>query len=304
MSFSLSAPVFTNEEESVELAALTEEEKEEIHRDLHGDKDKKHAETETPDELVEEMEKELLHIPADCKSHYMEAMSKCPDVVASESNRMQFLRYEDYRPEAAARHLVEYWRYRNSVFGSELAYLPLSKTGALREDCEVLSAGVWSELPDDSEGRAVLYYDRAKGDAVVKKDGIHRVMFYSVNQLLQRESAQKNGIVMVIDVRSMYDIKSFDRKLDRRKVDLFINALPVRIRALHVCCTGHRSILDFICPMFKKMVGKDLRHRMVLHNGDPEDIVASLEDYGLSSNILPDQLGGTFVMEEPDGSSG
>lgn len=99
-AFSFSAPRFTDEDEEVELAAMTEEERENVHNDLYGT----HVEVNETEELRETCLAQMQQcldeiIPDDEKQVYLEACQVCPELVRTESAPMRFLRSENYNPE-------------------------------------------------------------------------------------------------------------------------------------------------------------------------------------------------------------
>ena len=100
MTFSFSAPRFTEADERYEQEHLTESERMEAWRDVYG---KTVPLEETPEILQnaqELVEKELQHISN--KQAYLDAVAACPDVVRSESPALRFLRCEKYN--AAVSH--------------------------------------------------------------------------------------------------------------------------------------------------------------------------------------------------------
>jgi hypothetical protein len=45
--------------------------------------------------------------------------------------------------------MLAYWKIRRKFFGEERAFLPLTMTGALAQDVEVIEAGIYAILPKD-----------------------------------------------------------------------------------------------------------------------------------------------------------
>ena len=59
--------------------------------------------------------------------------------------------------------MLAYWKIRRKFFGEERAFLPLTMTGALAQDVEVIEAGIYAILPKDQKGRrGVLFLDRIR----------------------------------------------------------------------------------------------------------------------------------------------
>eukprot|EP00541_Cyclophora_tenuis_P014631 CAMPEP_0116566978 /NCGR_PEP_ID=MMETSP0397-20121206/14751_1 /TAXON_ID=216820 /ORGANISM="Cyclophora tenuis, Strain ECT3854" /LENGTH=343 /DNA_ID=CAMNT_0004093917 /DNA_START=66 /DNA_END=1097 /DNA_ORIENTATION=+ len=306
MSLSLSAPTLTPEEEEKEIAAITTEEWDLISQDLYGVEEKKKEETGNSSSSRKPrrisnlegaraaVDNEIRQIPPEDKTSYMEAMARCPSIVSLESNPISFLQSEGLQPANAAKRLVGYWKARQQLLGDQ-AFLPLTKDGAFKKHLNCLSSKVWQVLPEDNHGRAVMFYDEQRlEEKKLKKEDVLRCLWYGAHKILTRQPLQQQkDVVIIVDARSMYNVNSFHRKLEKKVVDLLSNILPLHIRAIHVCCTHHRSIMEFVCPMFKKMLKRRYRYRMVLHQADTtQETLASLEDYGFSPNSLPATLGG------------
>jgi hypothetical protein len=73
--------------------------------------------------------------------------------------------------------MLLYWKTRRKLFGEDRAFLPLTLSGALREDLEIIESGILAILPNDAKGRGVLFLDRIRAvpplatrDAVVSYD--------------------------------------------------------------------------------------------------------------------------------------
>ena len=238
--------------------------------------------------------------------------------------------------------MVEYWKLRRHLFGDD-AFLPTREIEALSKYSAhgwsilpddhygravlFFDQNIIDELDckrDTVVSRVVLKKKGSRSNLLLTR-GLSflsqwRSLWFAVHRILERrqqhpqtvpqqpgqqhQQQQQQDLVLLADVRCMYTVNSFDRKLERRVIDMCSKVLPVTVRAIHVCCSAHRSILEFVCPMFKKMLGKRLRTRLVLHQGDVTDeLLASLEDYGLTVNGLPAALGGIVNNNNNNGSN-
>jgi hypothetical protein len=176
--FSFTAPHITPEEEQKERDSLTEEMREELKHDLYGDGVVHDAEEgEEEDELKEEerrlttalneLDVILEETPAAHKKDYLDAQTRAPHLVDTEANPRKFLRCENYHAEAAATRMLFYWKMRRKLFGDDRAFLPLTlntptNNGALRDDVEIVQAGLLAIHPPDEKGRGVLFFDRIR----------------------------------------------------------------------------------------------------------------------------------------------
>lgn len=276
----------------MERLALSEIEREHITNDIFGSVQKESSQNLIID-AREIMEAKLRQMPSELKTAYMEALASCPNIVNVESNPYAMLRADDYEPALAAQRLVKYWETRLSLFG-QYAFLPMTVEGALQSDIAALETNFCEMLPHDKNGRRVIYYDRSRiSNAVYNRDSIVRVMWYAIHKVSNEENAQNAGFVLLTDCRQD-TLHSFDRKLVKLLIDSCIRVAPIRLRALHICCSTHRSILSFVCPAMKMIVGKRIRGRTILHSGDPKELLYDLEDYGMPANILPISLGGSY----------
>jgi hypothetical protein len=96
MSFSWSAPQVTPEQETLERESMSSEERATIVADIYG------SNNSSVDENIDAISDVHMHISlisSDEKVAYLEANERCPDLVATESNAMTFLRADRYSPE-------------------------------------------------------------------------------------------------------------------------------------------------------------------------------------------------------------
>ena len=139
------------------------------------------------------MKCELERIPIHKKRALMEARSKCRDQEFSDGRLVKFLRCEgmnaqvccvdviciycrakqsrslsprtnpivsSHTSQLAAQRFVRYWQSRRDVFGDEKYVLPMTLSGAVRDDMAALLSGVYSLLPHlDSSGRQITYLE-------------------------------------------------------------------------------------------------------------------------------------------------
>lgn len=100
----------------------------------------------------------LEQLPQEMKAALVEAVRKCPDLVATESDPILFLRREEFNVWAAAFRLALYWKMRKECFG-ERAFLAITVTDGTcalsAEDISLLRTGFRVVLPDDQQGRPV-----------------------------------------------------------------------------------------------------------------------------------------------------
>jgi hypothetical protein len=104
----------------------------------------------------------------------------------------------------AAKRMVAFWAMRRNICG-EAAFLPLVATGqgALNaEAISLLNGGYAVRLLDDKEGRAVLFIDRSRFQHGSEfRNAILQVSLYMFCVMLEEESSQKKGFVLVANLK-------------------------------------------------------------------------------------------------------
>lgn len=109
---------------------------------------------------ITSLEAELHRLPQADSEAYYQAVEKCPDQV-DYKRKLVFLDASRNDVQAAASKLAEYWKTRVEVFGTERAYLPMTLTGAMKDEVMHLASlrCVWRLLPQtDTAGRTVLFF--------------------------------------------------------------------------------------------------------------------------------------------------
>ena len=113
------------------------------------------------------LEEVLRATPPSDKKCYLEATIRCPSET-TDDRKAAFLETDDLDPQAAASRLCAYWDERVDTFGDELAFLPMTLKGAMREDVEhmIHSCPMQRMAKPDLHGRQMTYYDVGRGDTV------------------------------------------------------------------------------------------------------------------------------------------
>jgi hypothetical protein len=100
MSFSWSAPQVTLEQEILERESLTVAERAKLVTDIYGHSEQSVQESALMVAIaIADVNMHLSLIPLEEKGAYLEALERCPDLVASESSCITFLRTEHFNPE-------------------------------------------------------------------------------------------------------------------------------------------------------------------------------------------------------------
>jgi CRAL/TRIO domain len=251
-----------------------------------------------------------------------QAQSKCPELTTEEF-QLWFLRCEVFNADVrmgilrsihlgseilgfltlrdgialqlAAKRYAKYWSKRVELFGEEKAFLPLTLSGALKDDTVALQAGFSFITGTDSTGRAVFVDIPAKlGACTEPRESKARVFWYLIHEALTKyEDAQKRGVLFVTSPRGA-KFRHFDSKMTGMLTDSIKGCWPVRLSCIHVCRPP--AFVSILLPIVKLMMGPALRKRFRFHTGSPDKIAESLESVGIPRSAFPPDLGGDFKI--------
>ena len=230
-------------------------------------------------------------IEIDEKHGYLMAKEKCPDL-CDDSFKLIFLRCEVFNVEKSVCRFVQYWNMRLEVFGEELAFLPMTLDGAMKQDVDAMQLQYLQLAKDttDPYGRSLLLFDFNVEGGSASSKSLLRVVWYQVHQALMKESVQKQGVVVY--VRCLDSMKDWRPSLSKHIVTAGQGILPVRFAGMHFM--NPPTFLSIIMRFIKPLVGKKLRHRFYSHSGETvDDVLASLDKFGLGRReMLPVSYGG------------
>lgn len=120
-----------------------------------------------------------------------------------------------------------------------------------------------------------------------------RVIFYMLTVAYERESVQRNGLVVVADVKN-YSTRHFDRKFLKCLSYLCTGHYhPIQMKGFHMCASpGHKSCFLMVLPFIKYFMTRKIRQRFLVHRGTEREVATDLEGYGIKKENLPISLGG------------
>ena len=225
------------------------------------------------------------------------AKEKCEESLqdlCGDTFKLIFLRCEVFNVEKSVQRFIKYWNTRLEVFGDELAFLPMTLDGAMQHDVNTVLLQYLQLAKDttDPYGRALLLFDfNIEGDNTISSESLLRVVWYQVHQALIKESVQKQGVVVY--VRCLDNMADWRPSLSKQIVQAGRGILPVRFAGMHFM--NPPIFLSIIMRFVKPLVGKELRHRFYTHSGYVDNLLKSLEKFGLgSSDLLPIAFGGNL----------
>lgn len=113
---------------------------------------------------------------------------------------------------------------------------------------------------------------------------------------LEDISVQTNGIVYIAGCpRRRSTLMDQDRKLDSVMLKVVREALPVRAVGIHHYVSSF--LLEYVVPVILALFGGDMRKRYKLHVGDEEKFLNELDEYGISVDVIPKDMGGKHPFE-------
>jgi hypothetical protein len=227
-------------------------------------------------------------IPTQEKGAYLQAMQRCPELVATESDPCRFLIRDDYNVWAAARRLVAYWEARRELFGETRAYRPIlvqndsnnnnnnnnnnknqqlkedaeggtagTKGGALdEEDWAALATGWYALLPRTRGGRghAVLAVDfsRANQQHYIAFGPLARSAFYIRTVMSLLDLSQTEGYIAV----TTYNHEAFRALLQQqyqRLAMLLFDVFPIKIKVSFMVTVAQWQFFQHVLPILERV---------------------------------------------------
>ena len=294
-AFSFTAPLFTEQDSIKERASIKEEVIQQIENECRGHSISDLEETpEMIEEAIQDMARHLAAI--DNKPDYDQALLHVPHLVEQESPFIRFLRCECFCPEKAAQRIVNYWQMRTTLFGNK-AFLPMSLDRALQDDIETMKTipEAYFATGKDDHGRIVLFSNKNRIDfSHHDRMSVNRCVWYHIHIHLEDIQVQKRGVVSV----GLFRINS-PNQFDRIQVKMFIvsmrDALPIKWICLHICHAP--TFFNFVFPMLKFLMGKEIRLRTKTHYGSEEKILLELERYGIQRSLIMKSIGGMYDLK-------
>lgn len=241
------------------------------------------------------------NIPNAEKDAYLEAVDNSNSSSSSfclerESDPLHFLQREDYDGWAAACRLASYWEERKKAFRDK-AFLPLTHGSYTEEAIQAIWNGTILILPNDSQGRTVVYRDEKKM-VLLSLTARLQLLFYIDFVAKSNPASSKDGVVVLTSI----DRISFDRN---NKICNHVSnkCMPTRIHSFHILCKT-AAMADSIALGLFQWLSNDNVHFHTCKT--PEECAKKLSEFGLKKDRLPVFLGGSgssvpcdsFIEEE------
>lgn len=235
-------------------------------------------------------------IAPDNKLEYLEACRLAPDVVASETDPLAFLRTERMNPWAAATRLVLYWKHRRELFGEKWLrpILDTSGQGALGEtDVEWLRAGVVAMRKNP----AIVYVDMNKAPQTQGLSMFPARMSFFLCALSGSDESIRNEGVYIVN-RLAPTIHFNNKKKHGRVWEISRNALPVRLRKVFLLKPADSIFTESLIRTCFSLMGMSIQFFLgsapeFLFESDRTQSVRKFLSAGVPADCLPFCLGET-----------
>ena len=249
-----------------------------------------------PEEIAN-FNREISELPEETTAEYYSAVVECPSSV-DHQQKFVFLDYQNGDAKKAAQSMAAYWKGRVSVFGPDLAYLPMTLAQAVRDEVmNIATRQIWQILPvTDAAGRAVLFFSPSRRNfAEYSVQREMRCLWYLLETVIESPDLRQRGVVIVANLHNT-DWRHTSGTFTKQYSAIIDAAMPIRLRAVHAC---HPSALIyyFISPLARRLMPQNIRLRHKLHSGSKEEVLAILQGYYLPRDRLPAEIGGGIALD-------
>ena len=247
---------------------------------------------------------------------YLQAMQCNADLVQTETDPLQFVRYCNYDLWAGAQRLCLYWTERLALFGPQRAFLPMTLTGQgalTKEDISTIQAGFPAILQFSSDKKDNITTTTGEKRQFVLVDGRNwipgatrenklRAFFYVYSVLAQDDQAQAEGIrTFILAVAPRHE--SLDWTFVQRAVYCICSVFPVRMRAIHfLSIPNHKrpfrpvDVVNVAVQVFGRFIS--LPHVQTHIQTQPGQILHELLELGLHKREIPLSFGGEWKIDD------
>lgn len=118
-------------------------------------------------------------------------------------------------------------------------------------------------------------------------------------EVASQTNAHVSSGIVFLEFATDVAVLNFDAKITDCNLYFDKHAWPVQFTARHVCCAP-KILLRILKPICLAMLDKRARSRIMFHEDPESQIVDTLSTYGIKSDMIPTQMGGTlqFSMKE------
>lgn len=211
---------------------------------------------------------------------------KCP--LDNEAWLIRFLRPCKYYPDSALKLIKHYYQFK-------VKHASLYDDLKPSREKNIFEHNILTVLPNrDQCGRRVLIIELGKKWKHNKcsLDEVYKGCVLYLEAAMLEPTTQIAGAVVIFDMDglSLQQTWQFTPPFAKRIVDLLQEAIPVRVKNLHV--VNQPVIFNMVFALFKPFLNEKLKNRIIFHGSDRK----SLHQYILPKH-LPPQYGGTLELK-------
>ena len=230
---------------------------------------------------------------------YCEAFERDAELVQTETDPLQFVRYCDYNLYKGAKRLCLYWTERLKLFGPDRAFLPLTLTGTgalTDEDVRNLYGGYPSLLPNTKSGHKCILFDKSKMIPSSSLESKMRGWFYLESVLASSDISQVDGAYafIVTGTPRRHEVDWAGLRATSYKV---ANIFPVRHKVVLVSIPIKKKpfISAGIMRAFESVMKSyfDTEFHCFTRT-EPDSLVRALQPLGFTTENIPRSFGGEW----------
>ncbi|SPP85483.1 alpha-tocopherol transfer protein-like isoform X2 [Drosophila guanche] len=205
---------------------------------------------------------------------------------------IRFLRPCKYYPDSARDLIKRYYSFK--VKHSDV-YNNLKPSG----EANIFQSNILTVFPNrDQCGRRVLVLELGKRwkHKQVSLDEVFKGAVIFLEAAMLEPETQIHGAVVIFDMDglSLQQTWQFTPPFAKRIVDWLQDAVPLRIKAIHI--VNQPKIFNVVFALFKPFLREKLRGRIIFHGTDRD----SLHKY-MSPKCLPPAYGGILELKRVNG---
>ncbi|KAL7536028.1 hypothetical protein ACHAXR_006871 [Thalassiosira sp. AJA248-18] len=255
-----------------------------------------------PSEALDQLNVELgrlREVKSDCTMYKAHCSLMQPQLF-DDAHKRAFLSAENYVVKAAASRMVAYWEYRAELFGEQRMFLPMDKSGSLKqEDAVALERGMIQLLPQkDVDGHAVIFYDPSRHDPKLgySSDSMLRVLWYIMHVAMEDPITRENGFVVIVYPKHSTP-EQIDRDFIAKGMTIIGSIAPLAWKGFHIChpCSSYNKYF----PLVKMLSPTRIKDNIAVHFGTDEHVLQCMAGYALPADRLPTELGGRDKLDYP-----
>ncbi|EFN77311.1 alpha-tocopherol transfer protein-like isoform X2 [Harpegnathos saltator] len=215
---------------------------------------------------------------------------KCP--YENEPWLIRFLRPCKYYPESARDLIKQYYSFK-------LKHANIYSGLKPSKECNIFEQNILTVKPNrDQHGRRILIIELGKKwkHNKVSLDEVYKGCVLFLEAAMLEPTTQIAGAIVIFDMDglSLQQTWQFTPPFAKRIVDLLQDAMPLRIKNIHI--VNQPYVFNMVFALFKPFLREKLKNRIIFHGTDRK----SLHQY-ISPKCLASCYGGTQELPRVDG---